>query len=1565
MRKNLLKYFIFFSLSISSISSLYSQSSISGFVKGLDNGDSAIITVQKSTEAFYFKKIGGNSTKSDIPFNFPGLANGKWALSIDAKGYLFPVAKVLELNNNTLENVITLTKSPDSNFTYQWQDDSSYVGHAQQSYVNDSIEITVLGVAEKIPDNFNGINLLYEYGFLLSDAITPWTNEDAFRLLNTIKRLNFRKFGERDSVVVNAVWRITDEYIDKDISFAKKGSVDEITISRKAFTYATPLVVTLDGLKGKFFSKRLYNAAVYYYTDKGTLGYKIDEIAKTRYGFDFLVPSEFLRNLMGETETNFQQFTPDEKLIILSMFEEFPDGMQRQDQLKYMVRRINGQPHPRYPTAPAIAWVTNQNIEWMETAFKSQDITYMQRLVLHEKAHFLWEHTFDSTTKNDWAVLGGWFLDPTSSTGWTTSNTTEFVSAYAHAKNPNEDMAESIAFYITNPDALRSRSLKKFEFVRDRLMKGTRYVSQIRPDLTFKVYNLYPDYFYPGKIIRTKLDVIGKAEEDKKIILEIELKDSDTTFGGAEQAWTTIYSPIGTFIGMSLSPVNSRKTILRGERVISKLSKSGYWNIPQIVIIDQARNTRLENSSTYGIKCFVNNPLEDVTPPLYVQNTLKLDTLTDKFLDFRGIPASKVCGSCADTLKPMKALRIKADIIEKNTIGPYGRIYFNINFPTIDSTDKYNPRPYSMPTAADQGSGLINDVKDSLKRVDILFPIRDFYPSGYYSIPFFSMEDHALNIRGVFLDKDTANKNFFMTPPNQANQRALRDSIYIQTPYPDYKPPVLDLNDITIKATPSIPEAPNGETLFEMWLWIKDESDFPGKASGLKHGWYRLRDPQGLEREISMQKDLGNLFYQFTPDSSIYGFKRYYFSTLLPAGSPPGLWGVSAIILEDHALNKRSYGFTEIVRFDVDQSKVLQVNPFVEINGKKVNLSNVDSVGVTIGCKSCQGQNYRLRVYSSMGGNSIVFEGKMPSDTFKLSNLKLTGVNDGILYASVFILDSTKALIGTGRASFTKDTQIPKSQQLQTNLNNFGKSNLDSLIVEIKTSEIKGSYTLVVVQKTISSGGTRISGLDPTLTSAPNKYSAEGDSIVLTGTFQEGLFKIPFTSIRSMKDGLIELKFYLVDSVGNAGEVVTKSIYKDTKDPVITFKKISEKGLDIVMSMSSNEFISNAIVPSELNVKNSKVLSVDKVDSRNFLITLNRICNDTFGISLKSASLFDTVGNGNSASSLQFIDIITPIQPIVSALSICQGIISSPLSAQALSGNTLRWYDTLALGGNYSANANIPYANREGSFYYYVSQVNTSTGCESPRAKITVSVKPAPAAPIVENVNYCQNNTAIPLSATSLTNHILNWYDSLTGGTPSLTPMTPSTNSVGSRNFYVSQKNTTTHCEGPRSSIKVTVYPIPPTPTISRDAEGNLVSSSSDGNQWYKEGVSISGASGQLFKPKEPGNYAVKITRNDCSGSISTSYYYLATTISNFSYGEFIRVSPNPIKNIGRLDFSLINTTAVDIEILDVFGRKIIAKSSLQSGKALELESLQTGFYTLRVINKTSRKYYSVQLIKL
>lgn len=78
----------------------------------------------------------------------------------------------------------------------------------------------------------------------------------------------------------------------------------------------------------------------------------------------------------------------------------------------------------------------------------------------------------------------------------------------------------------------------------------------------------------------------------------------------------------------------------------------------------------------------------------------------------------------------------------------------------------------------------------------------------------------------------------------------------------------------------------------------------------------------------------------------------------------------------------------------------------------------------------------------------------------------------------------------------------------------------------------------------------------------------------------------------------------------------------------------------------------------------------------------------------------------------------TPAAPTVSNVTYCQNATGAvPLSATA-SGGTLNWYGTNATGGTASASAPTPGTATTSS--YYVSQ--TVAGCESPRAKIDVTI---------------------------------------------------------------------------------------------------------------------------------------------------------------------------------------------------------------------------------------------------
>ena len=165
----------------------------------------------------------------------------------------------------------------------------------------------------------------------------------------------------------------------------------------------------------------------------------------------------------------------------------------------------------------------------------------------------------------------------------------------------------------------------------------------------------------------------------------------------------------------------------------------------------------------------------------------------------------------------------------------------------------------------------------------------------------------------------------------------------------------------------------------------------------------------------------------------------------------------------------------------------------------------------------------------------------------------------------------------------------------------------------------------------------------------------------------------------------------------------------------------------------------------------------------------------------------------------------------------CLNATAIPLAAIASTDCILNWY-TIPTGGIASATSPTPITTAAGSTSYYVSQTNTTNGCESPRAAIIVTVNPLPTSPLVNTIAYCNNEIAVPLTATASTNCTLNWYVTTTGGTPSPTPPAPSTTAVGSTKYYVSQTIIATGCEGPRAEIIVTVNPLPSAPIVTNIA---------------------------------------------------------------------------------------------------------------------------------------------------
>jgi gliding motility-associated-like protein len=160
--------------------------------------------------------------------------------------------------------------------------------------------------------------------------------------------------------------------------------------------------------------------------------------------------------------------------------------------------------------------------------------------------------------------------------------------------------------------------------------------------------------------------------------------------------------------------------------------------------------------------------------------------------------------------------------------------------------------------------------------------------------------------------------------------------------------------------------------------------------------------------------------------------------------------------------------------------------------------------------------------------------------------------------------------------------------------------------------------------------------------------------------------------------------------------------------------------------------------------------------------------------------------------------------PAVADVQYCIGDIPVQLSVTPTGNNTLNWY-TDETGGTKSAVAPTPNTTIAGVTTYYVSQ-SSAVGCEGSRAAITVTVNEIPAAPATQDVTYCQNETALPLTADAATGNTLLWYTEATGGTPLTAAPTPNTAIASVTDFYVSQ-NPISGCESSRAKLTVTVNP--------------------------------------------------------------------------------------------------------------------------------------------------------------
>ena len=812
-----------------------SESSIAPSVqiKGLLNEQIVSLTVKD--EAGNIIDSVQTNYNNEVDLNQLDLNLGDtYTVTAETSGYSVSEPKSFVASEESQDIEITFEKIEDNLFHYHWESDFANKEYEYSSQAPSPPQIEFLDETVSTPDNASAQILLDDYNIVLSNEELTWTQDYTNRLYKTISRIPHSEIQQAKVV-------LRDEHISDDVEIETQNGKKIVYISKHAFNNAEPRLVRLNGARGRFFSHRLFHALVYFYTNGGKNRSAVAKILQDKFHLSLTPPN--VQTLTGENSSNFQEFHHTELLDIITALAEMPEGYYEVPGLRYFLRRKDGHPHPLYPEAPAVAWPrgpsSDSYVEFMDSAFRQlggvgftmdQTKDYVHRLIIHEKTHFIYRNVLSDKLRQEWIDIAGWYENANDPDGWSNKYTTSFVSPYAHKKNPNEDMAETISYYILNPNKLKSVAPAKFEFIKSHIMSGYEYVLQVREDLQFEVLNLFPDYDYPGKIKRVDVYARGAKDEDKKIEVEIELLHKEGFEDGAKGAITRIFSPNGTFIDMRLYPVNGNEHILKGTATLSKYVKAGYWKVDQITVTDEHNNDRMEGVDDFGFKLHINNMTEDVTAPKYVKDSLDIQVTP---ITVQGHQVHRVT--------------IEWDIEEDMEMQKHSGVY--VNFVSLDYPEAYALQQYG-------------DVNLSTNRAKVVINVTEYFPAGRYTVAYLRMQDKALNSGSQYFSEK-----------NPRHEKSV--IVDIQTTNHDTIKPTLDVNRISITASPVNPNNPDGQTNVTITYYAKDDKSGVGLVN------YILINPTGRTFfEYHYHSNFYTQFFKGDPTA----YKKYVIHHVLPKG---------------------------------------------------------------------------------------------------------------------------------------------------------------------------------------------------------------------------------------------------------------------------------------------------------------------------------------------------------------------------------------------------------------------------------------------------------------------------------------------------------------------------------------------------------------------------------------------------------------------------------------------------------------------------------------------------------
>lgn len=238
----------------------------------------------------------------------------------------------------------------------------------------------------------------------------------------------------------------------------------------------------------------------------------------------------------------------------------------------------------------------------------------------------------------------------------------------------------------------------------------------------------------------------------------------------------------------------------------------------------------------------------------------------------------------------------------------------------------------------------------------------------------------------------------------------------------------------------------------------------------------------------------------------------------------------------------------------------------------------------------------------------------------------------------------------------------------------------------------------------------------------------------------------------------------------------------------------------------------------------------------------------------------------------------TPAAPSAANGKACFNVPASTLNA---TGTAIKWYSSATLlpaNKLHDGNTFIPSsATTVGNYFYFVTQTDTVSQCESSATQVTYSVLVLPAVPSVTNQAVCQGTSNPALQATGSG---IQWFDAPGGnmlGSGGLYTPSASVSLPGTYTYYATQTDAN-NCQSSASPVTLTINAIPAKPvmdklsaTVCQGSANPSFTASGNNIKWYSTVGGAPIASGATYTPtvSAVGVYPYYIRQTSAQGCTS------------------------------------------------------------------------------------------------